>query len=295
MISIFFAVLAGLFLTMQSSLNGLLTPYLGAMGASFAGFTVQLVLLLLYQLIRERKPVGLRKVPFVYYTGGFIAAINVAVLANCVSVLGSAVVSCCSVAGQIIMSAIADHFGLFGAEKNRFRVRRIPGFLLILGGVLAMNLIGGSGSESVSPLHLFLAVLMGVCAIIIRSMNHKAADICGSTIGGGIVNSAGGMVFAFVLLLFMTRFRPDFPAYITVPPYLYLAGACGTACLLCNILAYKKINVFYATIFMLIGQVTTGIVMDVLVFKALSTGKIIGIVIVTAGIFLDKFLSGKKD
>lgn len=294
MSSIIFAILAGISVTMQNSINGLMTPLIGAMGTSFTGFVIQLFLLLLYQFLKERKLISLKKVPPLYFSSGFIAAITVGTIGFCVSRMGSAVTTCCSVAGQMIMSALVDHFGLFGTQKHTFSGRRLPGFLLILSGVLSINLIGGSGIGEASLSFLFLAMCLGACAILIRTLNFRASQVTGSSIGGGIVNSLSGTVSGLFLFILTAGFKPDFSVYARIPASYYLAGVFGTSCLLFNIAAYQRQNIFYATIFMLIGQVGTGILMDILVFHSLSFGKCIGIAIILSGVLLDKLLTRQK-
>lgn len=294
MLSIPFAVFSGITLTLQNGLSGLMTPYTGAMGASLAGFTVQLVLLVSYQLIREHRVSPIGKVPLGYYAGGLVAGLVVAGNGFFVSVMGSAVTACCSVVGQILMSALVDHFALFGKEKNRFSVKRIPGFLLMITGVLLINLIGGSDMGSPKLIYLLLALCVGFCSVVIRSVNYKVGNILGSTIGSGIVNSIGGLISAFVLFFVIGGFKPDFSGFATVPFPCYFAGMFGVLCMLLNIIAYRKTNVFYATIFMLIGQVSASIILDVFVFRSLSVGKCAGIAVVAVGVMLDKALDKQK-
>ena len=292
--SLIFAVLAGVMVTIQGSFNGIMTPYIGPMGTSLAGAVIQTVLLVVIQLIKEKKMVSLKGVPLIYYASGLVATVIVGVTGICVATMGSSVTTCCSVAGQIIMSAFCDHFGLFGNRKNRFSVKRIPGFVLILAGVLAMNLIGGSSSGKTPIYLLLIAMCLGAMAILVRSINYKVTKIVGSSIGGGIFNSVSGLIFSLILFFVMAGFKPDFSTFTQVPFYCYFAGLAGTACLMCNILAYRKEKIFYSTIFMLIGQVATGILMDIFVFHSLSVGKCIGIVIVLAGVLLDKILTRDK-
>jgi len=294
MMSIFFAVAAGITLALQNSLSGLMTPHVGAMGASFVGFTVQLVLLVLYHIIREHKLPAIGPTPPVYYTGGLLAGVLVACNGYCVSVLGSSVTACCSVVGQILMSALVDHFALFGKERNRFSLRRLPGFLIMVTGVLLINLIGGSGMGEAKLGYLLLALTTGFCSVFVRSMNFKVSNLLGSTIAGGTVNSIGGLISALVLFLVLSGFKPDFAAFAQAPFPCYFAGLFGVLCMLFNIAAYRKSKVFYATIFMLVGQVAASIAMDVLIFHSLSLGKCIGIAVVIAGIMLDKFFDRGK-
>ena len=286
--SILFAMLAGIAVTVQNSLNGLMNPFIGAMGTSLVGFSIQLILLLLYQACVVRRRLSLKRVPLAYYSSGLIAVIVVGTIGFCVSRMGSAVTTCCSVAGQILMSALVDHFGLFGSPRHRFTKNRVGGFALILAGVLSINLVGGSSTGRAPLSLLLLALLLGCGAIVVRTLNHKSTQATGSMIGGGVVNSMSAAFFSLILFLATTGFHPDLSAFTAFPPAYYSAGLFGGACLLLNIAAYERQNVFYATVFMLIGQVATGIVADLLVFHSLSAGKCVGIAIVLAGVLMDK-------
>lgn len=291
MSSILFAVLAGVAVTVQNSLNGLMNPHIGAMGTSVVVFLVQALLLPLYQLCVVRRRISFRGVPLACGFSGLIAVIVIGTLGFCVSRMGSAVTTCCSVGGQIMISALIDHFGLFGTARHPFTGRRALGFALILAGVLAINL-AGSASGSEAPLGLLiLAVLMGCGAVVVRTLNYRASQATGSMIGGGIVNSVSGAIFGVLLFLIPCGFRPDLSGFAAFPPVCYTAGLFGGACLLLNIAAYARQNVFYATIFMLVGQVSAGIAMDVFVFHALSAGKCAGIAVVLCGVLLDKLLT----
>ena len=218
----------------------------------------------------------------------------VGLIGVCVSRMGSAVTTCCSVAGQIIISAVIDHFGLFNAQIMRFKSRRIPGFILILVGVLSINLVGASGSARTPLPMLLLAILLGCCAVIVRTLNVKISDSVGSAIDGGFVTSFGGSLGGLLLFIALSGFHPNFSAYLTVPAYYYTAGVFGLICLLLNIFAYKKLDTFYATIFMLIGQIATGILIDLLFFHSLSFGKGLGILLIILGIVIDKLATRNK-
>lgn len=40
-----------------------------------------------------------------------------------------------SVIGQMISSAVVDHYGWFGIEKQKFNWKELPAYLLVLAGV----------------------------------------------------------------------------------------------------------------------------------------------------------------
>ena len=294
MIYILFAICAGITVTLQNSINGLMAPVVGAIGASFLSFSTQAVLIFAYLTIVRRRLPSIRSARFPEALSGPFAMVVVGLIGVCVSRMGSAVTTCCSVAGQIIISAVIDHFGLFNAQIMRFRPKRTPGFLLILTGVLSINLIGASDSARAPLLMLMLSILLGGCAVIVRTLNVKISDSVGSAIDGAFVNSFGGSVSGLILFIVIAGFRPDFSAYLTVPAYYYTAGIFGLVCLLLNIYAYKKLDTFYATIFMLIGQIATGILIDLLFFRSLSFGKCVGILLIILGIALDKIVTRRR-
>ena len=294
MIYVLFAILAGITVTLQNSINGLMAPVVGAIGASFLSFATQATLIFAYlTLIQHRLP-SIRKARFPESLSGPLAMVVVGLIGVCVSRMGSAVTTCCSVAGQIIMSAVIDHFGLFNAQTMRFRPRRIPGFILILTGVLSINLVGASDSARTPLLMLLLSVLLGCCAVIVRTLNVKISDSVGSVIDGAFVNSFGGSLSGLILFFVISGFHPDFSAYLTVPAYYFTAGVFGLACLLLNIFAYKKLDTFYATIFMLIGQIGTGILIDLFFFHSLSFAKGVGILLIILGIVIDKAVTRSR-
>ena len=62
-----------------------------------------------------------------------------------------------------------------------------------------------------------------------------------------------------------------------------------------SIIAYKRLETFYATVFMLIGQICAGVVIDLLVFHALTWGKAIGIAMIVLGVLIDKLVTRSKN
>ena len=179
MLYILFAICAGAATTLQNSINGLMTPIIGSMCVSCINFTVQAILILGYLAIFQRRLPAVRRVPLPYYASGILATIVVGLIGMCVSRMSSAVTTCCSVAGQILMSALIDHFGLFGAQRVRFHLSRAPGFLCILAGVLCINLIGQICAGVVLDLMIFHALTwekaIGVAMIVLGVMIDKLA------------------------------------------------------------------------------------------------------------------------
>ncbi|HIZ45164.1 MAG TPA: DMT family transporter [Firmicutes bacterium] len=292
MVYAFLAVLAGAMISSQSSCNGVLYPYIGVLGVGFISPFLNAVFSYIFHLVSEKKPLRLNGMPVHASFGGFCSVFVLGLSGYCVARLGTAVSVCLSVSGQLFMSAIVDHFGLFGTEKVSFHSIRIPGFLCILAGIFIINFAGADSFSSIDSrgilfLMLLLALVIGFVTVMARMFTYEATRYVGR-FGASCINSLVGSAGALVLILITTGFRPSLSGYVEAPLVSYLTGPLGTvSCYLSNI-AYDKIKVFYATICLLVGQIAAGIAADLYMLGSFHPGKIIGIAVVCAGIFWDK-------
>lgn len=136
----FLVLLAGILQSAMMSFNGLLAESVSLWGVSLVVHASGGILLILYILLAVRKKVTLRGMPWYLYSAGFFGVLLVSVSSWCVGILGAAVTTCLSVAGQLCMSAVIDHYGMFHVPKIPFSPKRIPCFLMILAGILLLNL-----------------------------------------------------------------------------------------------------------------------------------------------------------
>ena len=136
----FLVLLAGVLQSAMMSFNGLLAESVSLWGVSLVVHASGGILLILYILLAVRKKVTLRGMPWYLYSAGFFGVLLVSVSSWCVGILGAAVTTCLSVAGQLCMSAVIDHYGMFHVPKVPFSPKRIPCFLMILAGILLLNL-----------------------------------------------------------------------------------------------------------------------------------------------------------
>ncbi len=136
----FLVLLAGILQSAMMSFNGLLAESVSLWGVSLVVHASGGILLILYILLAVRKKVALRGMPWYLYSAGFFGVLLVSVSSWCVGILGAAVTTCLSVAGQLCMSAVIDHYGMFHVPKVPFSPKRIPCFLMILAGILLLNL-----------------------------------------------------------------------------------------------------------------------------------------------------------
>lgn len=136
----FFTLVAGACQSAMGSLNEMLTSYVGMFGMSFMVHVIGGALLILYMKAATREKLKITGLPWYLYSAGFFGIFLVVSSSYCIGILGVSVMTCISVTGQLVISAVIDHFGWFGAPKIPFNLKRLPCFALILAGLIILNL-----------------------------------------------------------------------------------------------------------------------------------------------------------
>jgi transporter family-2 protein len=139
---ILFAFIAGIVLPVQASINAQLKNYVGTpLLASTISFLVGLLALLIGTLIHGTWNLGknLTSAPWWIWTGGLLGAFYVLATIVLIPRLGAATTVACVLAGQVVVSIIIDHFGLFQVTINQISIPRLFGAVLIIVGVILVQ------------------------------------------------------------------------------------------------------------------------------------------------------------
>ena len=132
-------LLAGILQGVMVSLNGQMGNYFSLFGICFFVHAIALVLLLAY-LLAKRQTLRFAGAPWYVYLVGVMGIAIVASSSWCTLHVGASAFMALSTAGQLISSALIDRFGLFGMPVTRIRKRQLPGYALVLLGVLLVVL-----------------------------------------------------------------------------------------------------------------------------------------------------------
>ena len=76
-----------------------------------------------------------RNVAWYYLTGGLLGAVYVTSVLVTVRSLGAGGVTAATIAGQLTLSVIVDHFGWLGVERQPISAGRVAGIVLLVAGV----------------------------------------------------------------------------------------------------------------------------------------------------------------
>lgn len=140
---IYFALALGIGViwALQPIINAGLAKSVGTLMASTISFAIGLVLLIFSVLAVHLfcgEPIGVSSLQDVhpyYYLGGVIGAIVVLGMTFIVPRFGAGATLSSAITGQLIMAALIDQFGLFGAPQTMLSWPRLLGILFLLTGV----------------------------------------------------------------------------------------------------------------------------------------------------------------
>lgn len=139
MLYMMLGIAAGMALPVQASLNARLAPALGsAMWVSLWNYVIGCLVIGGYLLV-AKSPVptlaGLTRAPVAAWIGGATGILYMAFSVVLTPKLGAALTFGLVVVGQLALSLVIDHFGLFGLDTHRANLFRGVGLALVLGGL----------------------------------------------------------------------------------------------------------------------------------------------------------------
>ncbi|WP_431088920.1 DMT family transporter [Paenibacillus sp. 8b26] len=139
---IIFALLAGMALPTQFSVNAQLRTVVGSpIVASAISFTVGAISLIIISFF-VKGPLFKKEwfeAPWWMWTGGLLGAFYVLATTILMPRIGVAATVGYVLAGQIIVSVIIDHFGLIGASMHTLNIPRLLGAFLVIAGVFVVQ------------------------------------------------------------------------------------------------------------------------------------------------------------
>lgn len=133
-------------------------------------------------------------------------------------------------------------------------------------------------------LYFLIAVLAGISIVVARIFNAKLAEEIGLFQSTG-VNYITGFGFS-LLILFVSREHLQWSEINInqIPIWAYLGGAVSILVVLLSSYVTPKISAFYQTLFVFMGQIVIGVLIDYIISHQLSLGKIIGGILVLIGL-----------
>jgi transporter family-2 protein len=284
------AALSGILISLQARANGELSLRLdNGLQAAFISFSSGLLLIAIVSIFNPGIKDGIKKLksavkrkeiaPWTLFAGALGGAF-VAVQTQIVPLIGVAIYSVASIAGQSATSLIVDRIGLTGGGKKPISPRRIAAAIVTVLAVF-VSVLDRIDAKNLSLIAVALAGLAGAIVGIQRAMNGL---IMGS--------SALGIVFLIAVAIGKVNFVP-LPAG---PWWIYTGGTIGVIYIAFTSTIVQHLGVLTFTLFSTGGTLIGALLIDIVLPTkgvSISAYLVSGIIMTFLGVLVGGVNSSK--
>ena len=287
------AIIVGALTAIQSRLNGQLSAKLhNGIMAAVISFGSGLIILSIINMVSKSKRTGLKnvytavrtgKIKFWITIGGMGGGFFVAIQSITVPIIGVALFSIATIAGQTTSSLLVDKLGVSPRGKQPISFSR----LLIAVATLMAVTISVYPDLSSSNFHfipIVLGLIVGTVIAFQQATNGRVNEISQQPVATAWINFAMG---TFVLIIALGINISSGARINTFPTqwWLYLGGLCGCVFIAVSAHVVKHLGVLNFVLFTVTGQLIAAVIIDWL-FPT-STAKVSGYLI--AGVLFTLF------
>ncbi len=293
------SAISGIFIAFQSRVNGELSHRVGdsltAACISFlSGFIVVSLIAFSKKSVRTgfsklRAAVSNGQIPKYRLFAGALGATFVAVQTYSVPVIGVALFTVSSLAGQTVMSLFVDRAGLTGGGRKEIDKARIISATVTVFAVFISCLDRLNLSE-----FSFFAVLLGLFAgglvAFQRAFNGQINEFTGQSFATSWLNFLTGCTFLLILFLVKSIFsETKIPTSLNGPIWIYLGGTIGVMYIAFSAKIVQEIGVLVFTMVSVGGLLFGSLLIDLFLptrSVGVSIYLIIGIVVAYFGVLI---------
>ena len=143
-------------------------------------------------------------------------------------------------------------------------------------------------------IYSLLALFSGCLVITSMALNAHLAKRIG-IFRGTLVNYITGLVTTVLVFLVLGLPFSGFAKNLgAIPVWAFLGGCIGVAVVAVSNIIIPKVPTVYVTLLSFSGQLLAGILIDLLIGKSVSIGKIIGVILIFAGVVYNSFIDKKE-
>lgn len=130
------AVLNGILLAIMIFLNSVLSKKIGLYNSTLIYHIFGFILILLISIIRKNKPAKFNQIPIFLFIPGILSVLVIFLNSICSSKIGITLTAGMGLFGQLVLSTLIDHFGLFGMPVIKLRKENVLSFSIIIVGLI---------------------------------------------------------------------------------------------------------------------------------------------------------------
>ena len=267
------AALSGILISLQARANGELSLRLNnGLQAAFISFSSGLLIIAIISIFNPKIKNGARRLraavkakeiaPWTLFAGALGGAF-VAVQTQIVPLIGVAIYSVASIAGQGATSLIVDRIGLTGGGKKPISPRRIAAAVVTVLAVL-VSVLDRIDARNLSLIAVALAGLAGAIVGVQRAMNGLINEHSGQSFTTSLLNFImGSSVLGIALLVAVAIGKVEFVALPAGPWWIYMGGTIGVIYIAFTSTIVQHLGVLTFTLFSTGGQLIGALLIDI--------------------------------
>ena len=267
------AALSGILISLQARANGELSLRLdNGLQAAFISFSSGLFLIAIISIFnpsikngarRLRAAVSAREIaPWTLFAGALGGAF-VAVQTQIVPLIGVAIYSVASIAGQSATSLLVDRIGFTGGGKKPISPRRIAAAVVTVLAVL-VSVLDRIDAKNLSLIAVALAGLAGAIVGVQRALNGLINEHSGQSFTTSLLNFImGSSALGIALLIAVAIGKVEFVALPAGPWWIYMGGTIGVIYIAFTSTIVQHLGVLTFTLFSTGGQLIGALFIDI--------------------------------
>lgn len=266
------AALSGVLIAIQARANGELADRIdNSLEAALVSFGSGLVIITIIAIfnpaIKEglsnlRGAVARREIARWKLLAGALGGSFVAIQTQIVPLIGVAIYSVASIAGQTATSLLVDRIGLTGGGKKAITGRRLGAATITVIAVL-VSVFDRIDARNLSIIAVFLGFIAGAVVGFQRALNGQINEYSNQSFTTSLLNFITGTAFLVILILMaLVTGRTSFVALPPGPWWMYLGGTVGVIYIAFTSLIVQHLGVLTFTLFSVGGQLIGSLVID---------------------------------
>ena len=267
------AALSGVMIAFQARANGELSYRLdNAPQAALVSFSSGLFFITIYAIFspkikegikRLRSAVSRGEIPKIRLLAGSLGGAFVALQTSVVPLIGVALYSVASIAGQSAVSLLVDRIGLTGGGVKLISPRRIAAAVITVIAVL-VSVIDKLEADNFQLFALLLALIAGALVGVQRALNGQINEHSQNSYTTSLLNFITGTSFLTLFIIILIALgRVELEPLPIGPWWIYTGGVIGVIYIAATSLIVQHLGVLTFTLFSVGGQLIASLLLDI--------------------------------
>lgn len=268
----FLAAISGLMIAFQARANGELSHRMGnPIEAALVSFGSGLLIIVAISLFSPAIKKGLKnlrtalskkEIPIWTLFAGMLGGSFVAVQTQIVPVIGVAIYSVASIAGQTAASLVVDRIGLTGGGKKHITARRVTAAGVTVLAVL-ISVLDRIDAQNLSLWAVLFGCVAGAIVGVQRALNGQINESTQQSFTTSLLNFIMGTTFLVIFLAIgMLINRADVVALPVGPWWMYTGGTIGIIYIAFTSTIVQHLGVLTFTLISVGGQLVGSLLID---------------------------------